>query len=101
MLYVQVKLRAAITAVVPLPNSDWEDLEKAVVIMKPLAWATNICQRDDANVSTLFTELRKLPPHFQKLEIDDPSLKEFCKQAQVCIPRHPSVHPLLIFIEKV
>jgi hypothetical protein len=76
-------LRNFISIVVALPNSDWEDLEKATVIMKPLALATDVCQKDASNVATVLNELRKLPDHFLALGADDPSLQEFCRKAQV------------------
>ena len=54
----QVHLRAAITAPVSLPSSDWEAMEQAVKIMEPLTEATDLFQKDGATVATVLRELR-------------------------------------------
>ena len=48
-----VKLRPYINAVVVLANSYWDDMCLAVKVMKPLAVATDILQRDKSTVATV------------------------------------------------
>ena len=80
---LQVQLRAAITAVVAFPASDWEAMELSVKIMEPLAMATDLCQRDSATMATVLQELQKLRGHFEAVEVQYPKLAEFCLKEKV------------------
>lgn len=75
------QLKPSISAVLPLPVSDWEDLEAAVRIMTPLAVATDVCQADGATLGTVVNQLRTLPDHFIALG-GDLDLREFSRKAK-------------------
>eukprot|EP00668_Euglena_longa_P002486 GGOE01002900.1.p1 GENE.GGOE01002900.1~~GGOE01002900.1.p1 ORF type:complete len:171 (+),score=0.44 GGOE01002900.1:27-515(+) len=74
-----LKLRPAISAVVALPNSDW-DLEYAVKAVKPIAVATSHVEADSATVTHVREEMKQIQNHFWNLA-SDPCLAGFAKAA--------------------
>ena len=60
-------LRPYISAVVALPNSDWDDMCLSLKAVAPVATATQRVQADRATLATARDEMEKVKKHFEDI----------------------------------
>eukprot|EP00660_Eupelagonema_oceanica_P011879 gene11879-15413_t len=74
-----LELKALIQGVgVDVKSSEWEAMEKARLVMEPVATATDVVQSDAADAETIFVQLEEVEAKIEKLK-DVPGLQNASK----------------------